>query len=75
VVRPMGLLLIPVPALCWWVVGGRRSIAPGLLTLGMAPRAPAAPLAWQSWTDFHYTPSLRAQFAPWRGVIAPAFPK
>jgi hypothetical protein len=27
------------------------------------------PLAWRSWTDFHYTAQSRASFAPWRDVI------
>lgn len=28
-----------------------------------------SPFAWQSWTDFQYSPRLRAVFAPWRQLI------
>jgi hypothetical protein len=27
------------------------------------------PLAWRSWTNFHYTAQSRASFAPWRDLI------
>ncbi len=39
--------------------------------LAMIPCAVLAPTAWHSWTDVHYTESLRAQFAPWRSQIPP----
>jgi hypothetical protein len=66
-----GLLYAAVLTAAWRIsprlvsLGGAAAFA----LLAMVPCVALASTAWKSWTDFYYTASLRARFAPWRSQI------
>jgi hypothetical protein len=55
-----------------WSFIARQASQIGTLLLCVAAAVAcwiATPLAWQSWTDFQYTPALHTAFAAWRAAI------
>jgi hypothetical protein len=57
----------------WWWMQTRDSPghAAALLAVASLLCVALAPAAWRSWTDYRYTPALRAAFAGWRDKIPP----
>jgi hypothetical protein len=68
-----GVFCAAIILVSWWTLERRESLlsALSLAATGIVTCLVLAPLAWHSWTDFHYTRTLHTAFAPWRAVIPP----
>jgi hypothetical protein len=66
-----GLFCSAILISAWWWMQTRNSPtnAIALLVAATLLCACLAPTTWRSWTDYRYTPALRAAFAAWREKI------
>jgi hypothetical protein len=68
-----GLFCSGILMSAWWWMHTRNSPGGAISLLAAATILCVwlAPATWQSWTNYRYTPALRAAFAAWREEIPP----
>jgi hypothetical protein len=66
-----GIIYAVVLCLAWLFIQRRGAWGGAIVsaTAAAAILAFLAPVGWQSWTDFYYTPARQAAFAEWRATI------